>query len=64
MINIRRFVDRVTAQTQKGNRDLVMSLPEAQYLRDEIVYLLTDRVHELENQLQKPIEVTVKGGTW
>lgn len=64
MINICRFVDRVTAQTQKGSRDIVLSLSEAQYLRDEIVHLLADRVHELENSQQKPIEVTVKGGTW
>lgn len=64
MINIKRFIDRVSLQEQKNARDVVISLHEARSLRDEIVKLLADRMVELEQQANVPIEVTVKGGTW
>jgi hypothetical protein len=63
MIQIKRFIDRVSIQEGKAGRDVVISIADARLLRDEIVYLLADRVEEL---IKNPpvTEVVIKGGNW
>ena len=50
-------------QEGRAGRDVVIPLEEARLLRDELVYLLADRVVELERN--PPVtEVIVQGGKW
>lgn len=63
MIQIKQFIDRVSAQEGKSGRDVVLSIEEARLLRDEIAYLLADRVVELERN-PSVTEVIVQGGRW
>ena len=63
MIQIKQFIDRVSAQEGRAGRDVVLSIDEARMLRDELVYLLADRVVELSRN--PPVtEVIVQGGRW
>jgi hypothetical protein len=63
MIQIKRFIDRVSAQEGRAGRDVVVPIADARLLRDEIAYLLADRVEELEKN--PPVtEVVIKGGNW
>jgi hypothetical protein len=63
MIQIKQFIDRVSAQEGRAGRDVVIPIAEARLLRDELVYLLADRVVELAKN--PPVtEVIVQGGRW
>jgi len=62
MVNIKRFIDRVSQLDSKPGRDLVMPALEARALRDEIVKLLADRLEQQLNRPQETIEVQVTGG--
>ena len=62
MVNIKRFIDRVSALDARSGRDLVMPATEARLLRDEIVKLLADRVEHQQNKPQETIEVQLVGG--
>ena len=69
MINIKRFVDRVTMQEGKNSRDVVMPIAEARGLRDELVKLLLDMQVMSNNTVQKTtseadIHVQIIGGKW
>lgn len=64
MINIKKFVDRVSAQESRGAKDVVLSLSEARMLKDEIVKLLVDKLAEAEILANAPVTVEVKGGKW
>lgn len=61
MIHIKKFIDRVGASDNTSNRDFVMPLSDARYLRDEIAKLLVDKV-QTKQSTQDIIEVQVKGG--
>lgn len=60
MINIKRFVDRVSALDNRPGKDLVMPAQEARALRDEIVKLLADRVEQRPQQ--EMVQIEVSGG--
>jgi hypothetical protein len=62
MVNIKRFIDRVSQLDARPGRDLVMPAAEARLLRDEIVKLLADRVERQQNRPQETIEVQIVGG--
>ena len=64
MVNIKRYIDRVTVQDNRGGRDVVIPLAEARALRDEIMKLVVDKLVESEISSQQPITVEVKGGRW
>jgi hypothetical protein len=59
MVNIKRFVDRVSTMDNQSNRDVVLPAQEARALRDEIVKLLADRV---ENSGSDVVEIVMSGG--
>ena len=68
MVNIKRFVDRVSLQEGKNSRDLVLTIAEARGLRDELLKLLLDvqtqpraSQPQLDEQL---IKVEIIGGKW
>jgi hypothetical protein len=63
MIQIKRFIERVSAQEGRAGRDVVIPIADARLLRDEIAFLMADRVIELERN--PPVtEVVVQGGKW
>jgi hypothetical protein len=64
MVNIKRFIDRVSTMDSRSGRDLVMPALEARALRDEIVKLLLDKTQEQLNKQPETIEVQVSGGRW
>jgi len=68
MINIKRFIDKVTSQEGRNGRDVVLTIADARALRDEISKLIIDRYDEstkkeptLNNDV---IQVEMKGGKW
>jgi hypothetical protein len=64
MVNIKRFVDRVSAMDSRSNRDLVLPAAEARALRDEIVKFLLDNHEEKLNKQPEVIGVQISGGRW
>ena len=60
MINIKRFVDRVSSLENRPGRDLVIPAQEARALRDEIVKLLADKLES--RPTSDVIQVEVSGG--
>lgn len=64
MVNIKKFIDRVSAMDNSGGKDFVMSRTEARGLRDEIVKHIIDRVDEKEKLKPEIIELQVSGGRW
>lgn len=64
MIQIKRFMDKVSNLDSKRSKDLVLPMSEARVLRDEIAKLLAD-LHELNNEGKKNeevIKVEITGG--
>ena len=61
MIHIKKFIDRVGAIDNISNRDFIMPLSDARYLRDEIAKLLADKVIEKKSTTDV-IEIQVNGG--
>jgi hypothetical protein len=66
MIYIRKFIDKISSMEGRQGRDIVMTLDEARALRDDITFLLLDKVEANKNnqQDQDVIQVELKGGKW
>lgn len=64
MVNIKRFIERVSAMDSRSGRDLVLSSQEARLLRDEIVAFLLESKQEQLNKQPETIEIQVNGGRW
>lgn len=62
MVNIKRFVDRVTAMDQNPGKNLTIPVAEARALRDEIVKLLADKLESKLNAPAEVIEIQLGGG--
>lgn len=62
MINIKRFIDRVSSMDQNPGKSLVLPIDEARQLRDEIVKLLADKLNDRINAPEDIIKVEVSGG--
>jgi hypothetical protein len=56
MINIKNFIDKVSAVEGKGKRDIVLPLEEARALKDELSKLLLD-LHSLNSRHSTKIEL-------
>jgi len=68
MLHINRFMDKMAVADTRQNKDLVLPMPEARGLRDEITRLLAD-LHELnkKNNQEKDnevLQIEVKGGSF
>lgn len=64
MINIKRFIDKVSAMDARSNKDLVLSAGEARLLRDEIAKLLLDKLSEQKVKIPETQQVNLSGGRW
>lgn len=68
MIQIKRFMDKVSLMESRQSKDVVIPMTEARILRDEIAKLLSD-LYEFstksnEEKSNEVIEVQVKGGSF
>ena len=63
MVNIKRFLDKVTSTEGKRANSVVLPIEEARGLRDEIAKLLSD-LHELNNKDSSKdiVKVEITGG--
>jgi hypothetical protein len=68
MINIERFIDKVSSMEARHNQALVLPFEEARALRDEIAKLLLNKLDSLSNVTQtnkdQVVQVEMKGGKW
>jgi hypothetical protein len=64
MVNIKRFIDRVSSMDQNPGKSLVLPIDEARQLRDEIVKLLADKLNDRINASQDVIKIEVTGGNF
>lgn len=64
MINIKRFIEKVSYTESKNSKDVVLPILEARGLRDELAKLLVDLHENNKIQEQPVIEVEIKGGTF
>jgi hypothetical protein len=62
MVNIKRYLDRVSAMDSNPGKNVVIPIQEARALRDEIVKLMADKLSEKLNMPQETIEVQLGGG--
>lgn len=64
MVNLRKFLDKVSFLEGKRVKDLVIPMSEARGLRDEIVKLLTDLHESKADKKDEVIKVEVTGGSF
>lgn len=64
MIQIKKFIDRVSAMEGRQGKDVVMPLAEARILRDELAKLIIDRYEQKKDVSAEVIQVQVAGGTF
>jgi len=64
MIHIKRFIDRVASIEGRHGKDVVIPLPDARGLRDELAKLLIDHyeVTEGKKNTSEVIQVELVGG--
>lgn len=68
MIQIKRFIDKVSAMEAKIGSTVVLSIEEGRMLRDELSKLIADNYELLNNKKDAledaVIRVEVNGGKW
>lgn len=67
MINIKRFIDKVSVVESKQGKDFVMPISEARGLRDELAKILADQytLNSEKKATEEPvIQIELKGGTF
>lgn len=66
MVNIKRFLDKISAADGRNSKDLVIPMIEAKMLRDEIVKLMADNYDLIsKKEKEEPVfEVQINGGKW
>jgi len=64
-LHINKFVDRIRANESRGQRDFIMTMPEAKDLHADITKLLlslqTAQERQQENNTEQTITVEIKG---
>ncbi|NDB82350.1 MAG: hypothetical protein EB127_06365 [Alphaproteobacteria bacterium] len=65
MIQIKKFLDKVSYLESRKSKDCILPLNDARLLRDEIAKLLTD-LYALskDNKQAEVFELEIKGGTF
>ena len=65
MIQIKRFIEKVSLLDSRQGKDLVLAANDARILRDEIAQLLVD-LHDLQKNQKSDevIQIEITGGTF
>ena len=64
MIQIKRFIDRVATIESRQGRDVIIPLPDARILRDELAKLLIDMHGTKKDSPEEVIQIQMTGGTF
>lgn len=63
-MHIKKFIDKISAMESKQNKDVVIPMQEARYLRDEIAKLLADLHSSKEQKTEEVLKVEITGGSF
>ena len=63
-MHIKKFIDKISAMESKQNKDVVIPMQEARYLRDEIAKLLADLHGSKEQKTEEVLKVEITGGSF
>jgi hypothetical protein len=61
MIQIKKFIDKITLMEGRQSREVILTLNDAKELRDEIMKILLD---QRETKKEQPVEVIMNGKKW
>lgn len=68
MLNIKRFIDKVSVAEAKQTKDLVLPMSDARGLRDELSKLLSDLYELSQDQTTEKdseiVQIEIKGGSF
>ena len=64
MIQIKRFIEKVSLIESRQGKDVVIPLSDARGLRDELAKLLADHYEMRRDSPDEVIQVQVTGGTF
>lgn len=65
MVNIRKFIDKVSSVENRHGKDLTMPISDARMLKDEIAHLMAKLVAAEKPQLpEAPTEIQLKSRRW
>ena len=64
MIQIKRFIEKVSLVESKHSKDVVIPISEARILRDELASILVDFYNKSNERKDTPeeIKIEIKGG--
>jgi len=64
MIQIKRFIEKVSLMESKHGKDVVIPISEARILRDELSSILVDLYNKSNERKDAPedIKIEIKGG--
>ena len=65
MINIKRFIEKVSHTEGRQGKDVVIPITEARILRDELAMILADFYDTSKHEIKAPeqvIQVEITGG--
>jgi hypothetical protein len=64
MIQIKRFIEKVSLMESKHSKDVVIPISEARILRDELASILVDFYNKSNEKKDVPedIKIEIKGG--
>ena len=61
MINVKKFIDKVSLAEARNSTQVVLLLTEAKQLRDDIMKIMLD---QREQNVDNNIQVVMKGDRW
>jgi len=61
MINVKKFIDKVALAETRNSVQVVLPLPEAKQLRDDIMKIMLD---QREQSKDSDIQVVMRGERW
>ena len=64
MIQIKKFIDKVSYVETRQGKDVVIPMSDARGLRDELAKLLADQLESMKDAPEEIIQISVSGGTF
>ena len=63
-MHLRQFIEKVSLLESKKTKDMILSISEARFMRDEIIKLLMDLHEQGKKTRQDPVQIEIKGQTF
>lgn len=61
MLNVKKFIDKVALAEARGAIQVVLPLPEAKQLRDDVMKIMLD---QRDSAKENDIQVVMRGERW